>query len=144
MGQEYSGDRCRCMIRNYLVLIYDWLANVQKQSILMSDWLMFQNYSVLISGWPLHSTSTYRLENTLIFSLIGSHMSRMNSRLSLIGWRILLLTLIGCCVFRNYTAAVMTQLTDVEGELNGFVTYDRRKIKVDLAQLAALNKKLLT
>jgi hypothetical protein len=47
-------------------------------------------------------------------------------------------------VFRNYTAAVMTQLTDVEGELNGFVTYDRRKIKVDLAQLAALNKKLFT
>jgi hypothetical protein len=71
-------------------------------------------------------------------------MSRMISRLSLIGWRILLLTLIGCRVFRNYTAAVMTQLTDVEGELNGFVTYDRRKIKVDLAQLAALNKKLLT
>jgi hypothetical protein len=67
----------------------------------------------------------------------------MNSRLSLIGWRILLLILIGCRVFRNYTAAVMTQLTDVEGELNGFVTYDRRKIKVDLAQLAALNKKLL-
>jgi hypothetical protein len=60
MVQEYSGDRCRCMFRNYLVLIYDWLANVQKQSILMSDWLMFQNYSVLISGWPLHST--YRLE----------------------------------------------------------------------------------
>jgi hypothetical protein len=71
-------------------------------------------------------------------------MSRLNSRLSLIGWRILLLILIGCRVFRNYTAAVMTQLTDVEGELNGFVTYDRRKIKVDLAQLAALNKKLLT
>jgi hypothetical protein len=70
-------------------------------------------------------------------------MYRMNSRLSLIGWRILLLILIGCRVFRNYTAAVMTQLTDVEGELNGFVTYDRRKIKVDLAQLAALNKKLL-
>jgi hypothetical protein len=71
-------------------------------------------------------------------------MSRMNLRLSLIGWRILLLILIGRRVFRNYTAAVMTQLTDVEGELNGFVTYDRRKIKVDLAQLAALNKKLLT
>ncbi len=71
-------------------------------------------------------------------------MFRMNSPSSLIGWRILLLIFIGCRAFRNYTAAVMTQLTDVEGELNGFVTYDRRKMKVDMAQLAALNKKLLT
>jgi len=60
---------------------------------------------------------------------------RVNQGSFLIGWRVL---------SRNYTAAVMTQLSDVEGELNGFVTYDRRKIKVDVAKLSSLNKKLLT
>jgi hypothetical protein len=47
-----------------------------------------------------------------------------------------------CRVFRSYTAAVMTQLTDVEGELNGFITYDRRQLKVTAHKLAALNQKL--
>ena len=37
----------------------------------------------------------------------------------------------------------MTQLTDVEGELNGFITYDRKVVKVDTKELATLNKKLL-
>jgi hypothetical protein len=36
----------------------------------------------------------------------------------------------------------MTQLTDVEGELNGFITYDRRKVKVDTPTLANINKRL--
>jgi len=49
MVQEHSGDRCRCMFRNYLVLIYDRLANVQKQSILMPDWLeIVQDHSPLV------------------------------------------------------------------------------------------------
>ena len=38
------------------------------------------------------------------------------------------------------SGAICTQLTDVEGECNGFVTYDRATVKVDLAQVAAANQ----
>ena len=31
---------------------------------------------------------------------------------------------------KGLSAAVYTQLTDVEGELNGLVTYDRRELKI--------------
>jgi hypothetical protein len=41
------------------------------------------------------------------------------------------------------SAAVYTQTTDVEGEVNGFMTYDRRVIKIDPEKLKALNDKLI-
>lgn len=40
-------------------------------------------------------------------------------------------------------AAVITQLTDVEDELNGFMTYDRAIIKMPTDMVSKLNKKLL-
>jgi beta-galactosidase/beta-glucuronidase len=40
------------------------------------------------------------------------------------------------------SAAVYTQTSDVEGEINGLVTYDRRVVKVDPADLAELNRRL--
>ena len=43
---------------------------------------------------------------------------------------------------RGYGAAVMTQTTDVEAELNGLVTYDRREFKCDTEKLAELNRML--
>jgi hypothetical protein len=43
---------------------------------------------------------------------------------------------------RGLSAAVYTQTSDVEGEVNGLLTYDRRVIKVDPAYLAELNKSL--
>ena len=38
------------------------------------------------------------------------------------------------------SAAICTQLTDIEGECNGFLTYDRAVVKVDLDQVAAANQ----
>ena len=38
------------------------------------------------------------------------------------------------------SAAICTQLTDIEGECNGFLTYDRAEVKVDLALVAAANQ----
>ena len=35
------------------------------------------------------------------------------------------------------SGAVYTQTTDVEGEVNGLVTYDRRVVRVDAAQWKA-------
>jgi hypothetical protein len=41
------------------------------------------------------------------------------------------------------SAAVYTQITDVEGELNGFWTYDRRVAKMDFAQVRAINRQII-
>lgn len=38
------------------------------------------------------------------------------------------------------SAAVYTQLTDVEGEINGLLTYDREVMKVDVPKIAAANR----
>jgi hypothetical protein len=37
-------------------------------------------------------------------------------------------------------AAIYTQLTDVEGEINGLASYDREVVKVDAAKIAAFNR----
>ncbi len=42
------------------------------------------------------------------------------------------------------SAAVYTQTSDVEGEVNGLVTYDRRVIKVEPAYMAELNRRLIS
>ena len=40
-------------------------------------------------------------------------------------------------------AAVYTQTTDVEGEVNGLMTYDRVVIKVDIPKLAEINRAVI-
>ena len=40
-------------------------------------------------------------------------------------------------------AAVYTQTTDVEGEVNGLMTYDRKVIKVDMSRLAEINNAVI-
>ena len=45
---------------------------------------------------------------------------------------------------RGLSAAVYTQLSDVEQETNGFVTYDRAVVKFDEARMRALNAKLVS
>ena len=41
------------------------------------------------------------------------------------------------------SAAVYTQTTDVEGEVNGLMTYDRKVIKVDVPSIAKINKAVI-
>jgi hypothetical protein len=43
---------------------------------------------------------------------------------------------------RGLAAAVYTQTTDVEGEVNGLITYDRTQVKIDAALLAKLHAAL--
>ena len=43
---------------------------------------------------------------------------------------------------QGLSAAVYTQLSDVEEEVNGLLTYDRRVCKVDVAEVRALNRQL--
>jgi len=47
-------------------------------------------------------------------------------------------------IVKGLTAAIYTQITDVEGELNGLLTYDREVIKIDMKRLKELNTALLT
>ena len=43
---------------------------------------------------------------------------------------------------KGFSAAVYTQITDVEEEVNGLVTYDRKVIKVDEPRIKAINQKI--
>ena len=45
-------------------------------------------------------------------------------------------------VRQGYSAGVYTQTSDVEIEINGLLTYDRRVVKVDVAKVAAVNRAL--
>jgi hypothetical protein len=55
----------------------------------------------------------------------------------------LLLTKLRPLIERGLSAAVYTQLTDVEGEVNGLLTYDRRVVKIPVERLAALHRGLI-
>ena len=43
---------------------------------------------------------------------------------------------------RGFSAAVYTQTTDVEGEINGLMTYDRKIIKMDEAKIREINQQI--
>jgi hypothetical protein len=46
-------------------------------------------------------------------------------------------------VCRGSNGAVYTQITDVEGELNGLLTYDRRVMKPDVARVKSAHEALI-
>ena len=46
-------------------------------------------------------------------------------------------------VQRGFSAAVYTQTTDVEGEVNGLMTYDRKVIKINEAEIRAINQEVI-
>ena len=65
---------------------------------------------------------------------------RLSSREELGAWlRRLYREEISPAVERGLVAAIYTQLSDVEDELNGLVTYDREVVKVDAAAMRELN-----
>jgi hypothetical protein len=43
----------------------------------------------------------------------------------------------------NLSGAIYTQTTDVENEVNGFMSYDRRVVKMDLARVAERNRAVI-
>ena len=43
---------------------------------------------------------------------------------------------------RGFSAAVYTQTSDVEIEINGLLTYDRKVIKLDEERLRKINEKI--
>ena len=45
-------------------------------------------------------------------------------------------------ILRGFSAGVYTQITDVEGEVNGLMTYDRKEIKVNEKKIREMNQKI--
>jgi hypothetical protein len=43
----------------------------------------------------------------------------------------------------GFSAAVYTQTTDVEGEVNGFMTYDRKVDKMNFPEIRKVNKEVI-
>ena len=43
----------------------------------------------------------------------------------------------------GFAAAIYTQTTDVEVEVNGLMTYDRKVLKLDMDRLSAINRKVI-
>ena len=46
-------------------------------------------------------------------------------------------------VIRGFSAAVYTQTTDVEGEVNGLMTYDRKKMKINESEVRKANQDVI-
>ena len=46
-------------------------------------------------------------------------------------------------VLKGFSGAIYTQTTDVEGEVNGLITYDRKIIKLDMERVKEINKKVI-
>ena len=44
---------------------------------------------------------------------------------------------------KGLSASIYTEITDLEGELNGFLTYDRQVVKFDQARVRAANQALI-
>ena len=44
---------------------------------------------------------------------------------------------------QGMSGAIYTQTTDVEGEVNGFVTYDRKVIKMDVERVREINQRII-
>ena len=44
---------------------------------------------------------------------------------------------------KGFSAAVYTQTTDVEGEVNGLMTYDRKVVKINEQQVRAANQEVI-
>ena len=50
----------------------------------------------------------------------------------------------GRFVPRGYSAGIYTQMTDVEDEVNGFLTYDRQVMKVDVDRIRAIHEAIIS
>ena len=46
-------------------------------------------------------------------------------------------------VLKGFSGAIYTQTTDVEGEVNGLITYDRKIIKLDMERVKEIKKKVI-
>ncbi|MBO7156081.1 MAG: glycoside hydrolase family 2 [Clostridia bacterium] len=90
----------------------------------------FGGYSVSCEGHVYNKSKSfgYRAYNTIESFENAYHKLFENQILPIIN--------------KGLSATVYTQLTDVDDEINGLITYDRKVVKVDIDRIKALNEKL--
>jgi len=98
-----------------------------KRPLVLSE---FGGYSCAIEGHMFNPQKVYG------YRLFDTPQALTQGLLSLYRDEILPAVRNGLC------AAILTQLSDVEDEVNGFVTYDRQVVKVDTAAMRAVNEEL--
>lgn len=96
-------------------------------------------------GWVLSEFGGYSLhlpEHTWNPDKVFSYKEFKDQRSLTEGYRHLLEEQLIPWVRAGLSAAVYTQTTDVETEVNGFLTYDRKMVKMDLEAVKEIHKRL--
>ncbi|MFI3228944.1 MAG: glycoside hydrolase family 2 TIM barrel-domain containing protein [Bacillota bacterium] len=90
----------------------------------------FGGYGHKVAGHNFNKTHTFGYKNYKTLSdLENAYHKLYNEQISPL-------------IPKGLSALVYTQLTDVEDEINGILTYDRKVVKLDIQKLKALNNKL--
>ncbi len=104
-----------------------WRLRAGKKPLVLSE---FGGCCLAVEGHRFHSGRAYG------YSAAKDRRALENAVISLYEKRVLPAVRQGLC------AAIYTQLSDVEDEINGLVTYDRRVVKLDAAPMQALARRL--
>jgi beta-galactosidase/beta-glucuronidase len=99
-------------------------ANPQRQVVVFSEYCGFQ-----------HDLDSHKKGHWML----GYHGYTNQASLTA-AYRALMEKQLAPLVRKGVSAAVYTQLTDIEDEKNGLLTEDRRQAKIDLQELAAINR----
>ncbi len=153
---QYDADRIYSMLRSYdPTRIYDatsgWFRG--KESDVESEHIYFKDLNEAelgsVPGKPLCLTEfggysykiadhSFNLDKTYGYRTIKTDEEYDDAILSLYREQIIPLIENGLC------AAIFTQLSDVEDEVNGFLTYDRQICKIEESRMKALSDDVIT
>jgi len=89
------------------------------------------------SGWFGYS---YRVEGHSYCSRVYGYRKYFSSQRLTTGYEMLIRRQIIPALKKGLSGAVYTQLSDIEEEVNGIFTYDRRQVKIDQESLRRMNR----
>jgi len=98
-------------------------------------WNVVAALAINLSIGQAYAFSVFNLPLTRVVGITES--APEDWKLTTLGWIFSI-----AIVFLGLSAAVYTQTSDVEGEVNGLLTYDRKVIKIDAAVLQKMNAPL--
>lgn len=99
-----------------------------KRAVVLSE---FGGYSLKVNGHLWNPTAEFGYKNyTSSSDLTHAYLELLNSQL-------------GPWIETSLSAAIYTQTTDVETEVNGFVTYDREVEKLDFSRIRPIHQRLM-
>ena len=114
-------------MHNHITLLYVKVKKQKQRPLVLSE---FGGYSCKIEG---HSANTEKTYGYRFFEERDKFEDALER---------LYLTEISDAIEKGLSAAVLTQLSDVEDETNGLLSYDRRVTKVDPERMQKIAKAL--